>query len=180
MWVFDDRGGFAEGLVSHDGERWVTRTRACARTEIRLGHERDHAPGQGQDPLGDAGANGRPGRLAVGRQMELPRDRDRIGGPGTELHPLRVGSRGLGVSCIPSGGLIRRVCLEQAKTGCRPPRRSGPGSDIGYRLTRATSLGVRSMKIRDWRGRLYSGSRLHDAQSGVSEPAEDVLGRDLS
>jgi uncharacterized protein (TIGR02246 family) len=25
MWVFDDRGGFAEGLVSRDGERWVTR-----------------------------------------------------------------------------------------------------------------------------------------------------------
>ena len=24
MWVFDDRGGFAEGLVSRDGERWVT------------------------------------------------------------------------------------------------------------------------------------------------------------
>jgi hypothetical protein len=26
MWVFDDRGGFAEGLVSRDGERWVTRS----------------------------------------------------------------------------------------------------------------------------------------------------------
>jgi uncharacterized protein (TIGR02246 family) len=24
MWVFDDRGGFAEGLMSRDGERWVT------------------------------------------------------------------------------------------------------------------------------------------------------------
>ena len=23
MWVFDDRGGFAEGLVSRDGERWI-------------------------------------------------------------------------------------------------------------------------------------------------------------
>ena len=27
---------------------------------------------------------------------------------------------------------------------------------------------------------LYSGSRLHDAHPGVSEPAEDVSGRDLS
>ena len=26
MWVFDDRGGFAEGLLSRDGERWVTRS----------------------------------------------------------------------------------------------------------------------------------------------------------
>ena len=26
MWVFDDRGGFAEGLVSRDGDRWVTRS----------------------------------------------------------------------------------------------------------------------------------------------------------
>jgi uncharacterized protein (TIGR02246 family) len=25
VWVFDDRGGFAQGLVSRDGERWVTR-----------------------------------------------------------------------------------------------------------------------------------------------------------
>ena len=25
MWVFDDRGGFAEGLLSRDGERWITR-----------------------------------------------------------------------------------------------------------------------------------------------------------
>jgi uncharacterized protein (TIGR02246 family) len=25
MWVFDDRGGFSEGLLSRDGERWVTR-----------------------------------------------------------------------------------------------------------------------------------------------------------
>ena len=25
MWVFDDRGGFAEGLLSHDAERWVTK-----------------------------------------------------------------------------------------------------------------------------------------------------------
>jgi uncharacterized protein (TIGR02246 family) len=25
MWVFDDRGGFAEGLMSRDGERWVTK-----------------------------------------------------------------------------------------------------------------------------------------------------------
>ena len=24
-WVFDDRGGFAEGLLSRDGERWITR-----------------------------------------------------------------------------------------------------------------------------------------------------------
>ena len=24
MWVFDDRGGFADGLMSRDGERWVT------------------------------------------------------------------------------------------------------------------------------------------------------------
>jgi uncharacterized protein (TIGR02246 family) len=24
-WVFDDRGGFAEGLVSRDGERWITK-----------------------------------------------------------------------------------------------------------------------------------------------------------
>jgi uncharacterized protein (TIGR02246 family) len=24
MWVFDDRGGFAEGLLSRDGERWIT------------------------------------------------------------------------------------------------------------------------------------------------------------
>ena len=23
MWVFDDRGGFAEGLVSRDGDRWI-------------------------------------------------------------------------------------------------------------------------------------------------------------
>jgi len=23
MWVFDDRGGFAEGLLSRDGERWI-------------------------------------------------------------------------------------------------------------------------------------------------------------
>ena len=23
MWVFDDRGGFAEGLVSRDGDRWM-------------------------------------------------------------------------------------------------------------------------------------------------------------
>src|SRR4051812_28351016 len=27
---------------------------------------------------------------------------------------------------------------------------------------------------------IYSGSRLHDARSGVPKPAEDVLGRDLS
>jgi uncharacterized protein (TIGR02246 family) len=26
MWVFDDRGGFAEGLLSRDGERWVTKS----------------------------------------------------------------------------------------------------------------------------------------------------------
>jgi uncharacterized protein (TIGR02246 family) len=25
MWVFDDRGGFAEGLLSRDSERWITR-----------------------------------------------------------------------------------------------------------------------------------------------------------
>ena len=25
MWVFDDRGGFAEGLLSRDGDRWITR-----------------------------------------------------------------------------------------------------------------------------------------------------------
>ena len=25
MWVFDDRGGFAEGLLSRDGDRWVIR-----------------------------------------------------------------------------------------------------------------------------------------------------------
>ena len=25
MWVFDDRGGFAEGLLSRDGERWITK-----------------------------------------------------------------------------------------------------------------------------------------------------------
>jgi uncharacterized protein (TIGR02246 family) len=25
MWVFDDRGGFAEGLLSRDGDRWSTR-----------------------------------------------------------------------------------------------------------------------------------------------------------
>jgi uncharacterized protein (TIGR02246 family) len=25
MWVFDDRGGFAEGLMSRDGERWISR-----------------------------------------------------------------------------------------------------------------------------------------------------------
>ena len=25
MWVFDDRGGFAEGLVSRDGDRWITK-----------------------------------------------------------------------------------------------------------------------------------------------------------
>jgi uncharacterized protein (TIGR02246 family) len=25
MWVFDDRGGFAEGLLTRDGERWTTR-----------------------------------------------------------------------------------------------------------------------------------------------------------
>jgi ketosteroid isomerase-like protein len=25
MWVFDDRGGFAEGLLTRDGERWSTR-----------------------------------------------------------------------------------------------------------------------------------------------------------
>jgi hypothetical protein len=24
MWVFDDRGGFAQGLVSRDGDRWIT------------------------------------------------------------------------------------------------------------------------------------------------------------
>jgi uncharacterized protein (TIGR02246 family) len=24
MWVFDDRGGFAEGLLSRDGDRWIT------------------------------------------------------------------------------------------------------------------------------------------------------------
>jgi uncharacterized protein (TIGR02246 family) len=26
MWVFDDRGGFAEGLLSRDGDRWSTRS----------------------------------------------------------------------------------------------------------------------------------------------------------
>jgi uncharacterized protein (TIGR02246 family) len=26
MWVFDDQGGFAEGLFSRDGERWITRS----------------------------------------------------------------------------------------------------------------------------------------------------------
>jgi uncharacterized protein (TIGR02246 family) len=25
MWVFDDRGGFAEGLLASDGERWITK-----------------------------------------------------------------------------------------------------------------------------------------------------------
>jgi uncharacterized protein (TIGR02246 family) len=25
MWVFDDRGGFAEGLLSRDGDRWITK-----------------------------------------------------------------------------------------------------------------------------------------------------------
>jgi uncharacterized protein (TIGR02246 family) len=25
MWVFDDRGGFAEGLLSRDGDRWISR-----------------------------------------------------------------------------------------------------------------------------------------------------------
>ena len=35
MWVFDDRGGFAEGLMSRDGDRWVTRRRASARTDNR-------------------------------------------------------------------------------------------------------------------------------------------------
>ena len=24
-WVFDDQGGFAEGLLSHDGDRWITK-----------------------------------------------------------------------------------------------------------------------------------------------------------
>jgi uncharacterized protein (TIGR02246 family) len=26
MWVFDDQGGFAEGLYSRDGDRWITKT----------------------------------------------------------------------------------------------------------------------------------------------------------
>ena len=25
MWVFDDQGGFAEGLLSRDGDRWITK-----------------------------------------------------------------------------------------------------------------------------------------------------------
>ena len=33
MWVFDDRGGFAEGLLSRDGDRWVIKARASARTD---------------------------------------------------------------------------------------------------------------------------------------------------
>ena len=34
-WVFDDRGGFAEGLLSRDGDRWITRRRESARTDNR-------------------------------------------------------------------------------------------------------------------------------------------------
>ena len=33
MWVFDDRGGFAEGLLSRDGDRWVIKARASGRTD---------------------------------------------------------------------------------------------------------------------------------------------------
>ena len=60
MWVFDDRGGFAEGLLSRDGERWVVQgVGSPVGRRVGLVHERDHAPRQGPDSLGDPGADGR-------------------------------------------------------------------------------------------------------------------------
>ena len=60
MWVFDDRGGFAEGLLSRDGGTLDHQGvgSPLGRT-IGLNHKRIHGDRQGPDPLGDAGANSR-------------------------------------------------------------------------------------------------------------------------
>ena len=62
MWVFDDRGGFAEGLMSRDGDRWIIKASGVRSDgQIGLVHERDHAPRQGPASLGDVGPDARRG-----------------------------------------------------------------------------------------------------------------------
>jgi hypothetical protein len=145
-------------------------------------------PGLGLQRLGDdlldvrvGDLARRPGARLVGHPVEAPLDEpppplaDGLGGD-TEL-----GGDALVIQAVGAGeddpGPLRQPL---GALGSARPSRQGLALVVGEEEFGLASASGHGQSPFEGDCTAYSGSRLHDAHPGVSEPAEDVSGRDLS